>query len=81
MADMSFILCAGCFVFGFIVAYFIKSEISAQKLKAAQEEVDRLLGDAKRRSENLLKEARLEAKDRLFKMKGEFDAKTTEIKD
>ncbi len=80
MADMSFILCAGCFALGFIIAYFIKSEISAQKLNAAQDEVDRLLGDAKRRSENLLKEARLEAKDRLFKMKAEFDVKTAEIK-
>ena len=39
-----------------------------------------MIRDAKRKSETLLKEARLEAKDRLFKMKSEFDTETKETR-
>ena len=46
----------------------------------AQAEASQVLADAKRRSETLLKEADLEVKDRLFKMKSEFDAETKETR-
>jgi ribonuclease Y len=39
-----------------------------------------LIEDAKRRADTLLKEARLEAKDKLFKMKSEFDTETRETR-
>ena len=68
------------FVAGFAVAYWIKGKIVSQKVKAANEESIRIIEDAKRRSETLLKEAELEVKDRLFNMKNEFDAETKETK-
>jgi len=65
---------------GFGVAYWVKGQIQTQKVKAADEEAQRIVDDAKRRSETLLKEAMLEAKDKLFLMKSEFDAETRETR-
>lgn len=80
MEANSLILCLLGFVAGFFVAFWVKGKITSQKSKIAEEEGLRILDDAKRRSETLLKEAKLEAKDRLFKMKGQFDAETKETR-
>jgi ribonuclease Y len=73
------------FLVGFAIAFWVKGLIVSQKVKAAEKETSRMLEDAKRRSETLIKEAKLEVKDRLFKMKSEFDAETkdtrSELKD
>jgi ribonuclease Y len=66
------------FAVGFAIAYWVKGIIVAQKVKAAERETSRILKDAKRRSETLIKEAQLEVKDKLFKMKSDFDADTKE---
>jgi len=68
------------FVIGFAIAYWVKGIIVAQKVKAAERETSRILEDAKKRSETLIKEAQLEVKDKLFKMKSDFDADTKETK-
>lgn len=68
------------FVIGFAIAYWVKGIIVAQKVRAAERETSRILEDAKRRSETLIKEAQLEVKDKLFKMKSDFDADTKETK-
>lgn len=68
------------FVIGFAIAYWVKGIIVAQKVRAAERETLRILEDAKRRSETLIKEAQLEVKDKLFKMKSDFDADTKETK-
>ncbi|MFC1816330.1 Rnase Y domain-containing protein, partial [Thermodesulfobacteriota bacterium] len=65
---------------GFSVAYWVKGKIVSKKVKIAQAEASQVVADAKRRSETLLKEANLEVKDRLFKMKSEFDAETKETR-
>lgn len=65
-------------VIGFGAAYWVKEKIASDKISSAEEESVRLVEDAKRKSETLLKEAELEAKDLLFKMKSEFDAETRE---
>jgi ribonuclease Y len=64
----------------FILAYWIRGRIESQKVKAVETESRQLLEDAKRRSETILKEAELEVKDRLLKMKSEFDSDTKEIR-
>jgi ribonuclease Y len=68
------------FLIGFAIAYWVKGIIVAQKVRAAERETSRILEDAKRRSETLIKEAQLEVKDKLFKMKSDFDADTKETK-
>ena len=63
---------------GCVIAYWVKGRIVSQKLKSAELEASRLLEDANRRSQTLIKEAKLEVKDRLLNMKSEFDAETKE---
>ncbi len=74
-----FILVAGLAV-GFGLAFWAKGRFASQKIKAADEEALRILDNAKRQSENLVREAELEAKDRLFRMKSDFEAETKEIR-
>lgn len=80
MSEYMMIFTIAAFIVGFAIAYFIKGRLEAQKIKDASLEADRITSDAKRRAETLLKEANLEAKDRLFKMKSEFDSETKETK-
>ncbi|OPX41741.1 MAG: ribonuclease Y [Desulfobacteraceae bacterium 4484_190.3] len=68
------------FIIGFAIAYWVKEINLAQKVKTAERETSRILDDAKRRSETLIKEAQLEVKDKLFKMKSDFDADTKETR-
>jgi ribonuclease Y len=77
-----YIILIGTIAFGvgFAIAYWVKGKIVAQKVKAAERETSRILEDARRRSDTLLKEAQLEVKDKLFKMKSEFDADTKETR-
>ncbi len=80
MNEYSFIIGVIGIGLGFAVAYWMKGKLSSEKMRAAEEESHRIVDDAKRRSDTLLKEAKLEAKDKLFKMKSEFDAETRETR-
>lgn len=68
------------FAAGFAIAYWMKGKIISKKVKAAEKETSRILDDAKRKSMSLVKEAELEVKDKLLKMKAEFDADTKETR-
>jgi ribonuclease Y len=68
------------FVLGCGLAFWIKGRIQSQKLKEAEGEAGRIVEEARRNAESLLKEANVEAKDRLFVMKSEFDAETKETR-
>ncbi|MEZ4527757.1 MAG: ribonuclease Y [Desulfobacterales bacterium] len=65
---------------GFAFACWFKGKIASQKLESAETEARRIVENAARQSETLLKEAQLEAKDKLFKMKSDFDAETMETR-
>ena len=68
------------FIVGFAIAFWVKGLILSQKVKAAERETLRILEDAKLRSETLIKKAELDVKDRLFRMKSEFDAETKDTR-
>jgi ribonuclease Y len=80
MNSLGIMLAVICFGIGFAIAFWIKGMIVSQKVRAAEEDASRLLSDSKRKAETLLKEADLEVKDRLFKMKSDFDAETKETR-
>ncbi|MBW2642160.1 MAG: DUF3552 domain-containing protein, partial [Deltaproteobacteria bacterium] len=80
MNEYNLMIVVIAFVIGFVIAYLVKGIIVAQKVRAAERETSRILEDAKRRSDTLIKEAQLEVKDRLFKMKSDFDADTKETR-
>lgn len=65
---------------GFAIAYWVKGTHLSQRIKLTEDEAARILEDARRSSDTLLKEARLEAKDKLFKMKSEFDMETRDTR-
>jgi ribonuclease Y len=78
ITNLAIIIGIGCFVVGFGIAFWAKGRLSSQKLKAAEREASQIIGDSKRKGETLLKEAELEIKDRLLKMKSDFDSETKE---
>ena len=80
MNETTFLYILIAFGIGFGLAFLGKGRILAQKIKATEDEAAKIVEDAQRSAETLLKEANLEAKDRLFKMKSEFDAETKETK-
>ena len=80
MSELSILLGAVCFGIGFAIAFWVKGKIITQKVKAAEAEASRLLADSKRKADTFLREADLEVKDRLFKMKSDFDAETKETR-
>jgi ribonuclease Y len=80
MSSLAIILAIICFGVGFAIAFWIKGMIVSQKVRAAEAEASHLLEDSRRKSETLLREADLEVKDRLFKMKSDFDAETKETR-
>jgi ribonuclease Y len=68
------------FLIGFGIAYWVKGKVISRKVKAAEEEAKRIVADSERKAETVLKEADLEVKDRLFKMKSDFDSETKETR-
>jgi ribonuclease Y len=69
-----------CFGAGFIIAFWLKGRILSQRVKDTEREAARILEDSKRRSTTLIREADLEVKDKLFKMKSEFDSETKDTR-
>ncbi|MBW2604117.1 MAG: ribonuclease Y, partial [Deltaproteobacteria bacterium] len=80
MNEYNLLIGLSAFFVGFAIAFWVKGLIVSQKVKAAEKETSRILNDAKLRSETLIKEAKLDVKDRLFKMKSEFDAETKDTR-
>ncbi len=68
------------FAIGYAVAYWLKGKMTSQKIKAAENGAVRIIEAAKIKSEAVIKEAQIEAKDKLFKMKTEFDLETKETR-
>jgi ribonuclease Y len=65
-------------LFGFAIAYWVKGRVLSQKLQEAEKEATRIVAESKHKAESFLKEAEVERKDKLFKMKSEFDHETKE---
>ncbi|KPJ75187.1 MAG: ribonuclease [Deltaproteobacteria bacterium SG8_13] len=80
MNDIVMIIGLLCFGVGFGIAFWLKGRMLTEKTKTAEEEAAKILNEAARRSETLIKEADLEVKDKLFKMKTEFDAETKDTR-
>jgi len=68
------------FVVGFGLAFWFKMMVDRQKADAARTEADLIVQESRAKADTLIKEASLEAKDRLLKMKSEFDNETKETR-
>jgi len=69
-----------CFAAGGVIAYWVKGMLASQKIKAAESESTRIVEDALHQKDTLIKEAELEAKGILFRMKSDFDSETRETR-
>jgi ribonucrease Y len=65
---------------GWSAAIFIKGVLGTKKIKDAEDEAVQILKTAKDKADGLIKEAGVEAKDMLFKMKSEFEAEAKETR-
>ncbi len=79
----NYMIVAACIIacgIGSAVTFWVRSRIFAQKIKADEGEAARILEDARRRSETLVKEAELEAKDKIYKIQSEFESEVKEAR-
>jgi ribonuclease Y len=80
MSEFSFILIIITLLVGLGIIFWSKTNIVNQKIQQAKDSAGRIIDDARRDADALLKEASIEAKDRLLKLKSEFDAETKETR-
>jgi ribonucrease Y len=72
-------LALGLFV-GLGLSLLLRGIADRHKAQEAQSQAGQVLEEARQKADTLLKEASLEAKDRLLKMKNDFDAETKETR-
>lgn len=68
------------FAIGFLIAFWIRSRLTARKIAAAEQEATGIIDRAVKEAKTVLKEAKLFAKDELYQMKLEFEKDTKDNK-
>jgi ribonuclease Y len=66
------------FALGFLVAFWVRSRLTAAKIAAAEQEGRNIVEKAQKEGKTVLKEAKLHAKDQLYQMKLDFENETKE---
>jgi ribonuclease Y len=66
--------------FGCIAALLFKGALGGKKLKDAESEAEKIVQMAKSEADGLIKEAGIEAKDLLFRMKSDFESEAKETR-
>jgi len=80
MSEFSVILIIIALLVGLGIIFWGKTNIVNQKIQQVKDSAARIIDDARRDADTLLKEASIEAKDRLLILKSEFDAETKETR-
>ena len=65
---------------GAIAGYVLKQIFTAKKIKASESLAARIVEESKKEAETIKKEAIIQAKENLLKMKADFDRETKEVK-
>lgn len=73
-------LSIGVFAAGFVLAFWVRTILTAGKIRAAGDEARKITEEAKKQSDTIQKEAKLHAKDQLYQMKVDFENETKEIR-
>ncbi|NTU64395.1 MAG: DUF3552 domain-containing protein [Chloroflexi bacterium] len=68
---------AGAIV-GFALAFWLKGRIVSRKVEAAEKEATVIIEESRHKADTLVKEAEVQAKDTLFKLKSDFDDEVRE---
>lgn len=75
-----YIVAALAALVGSVVALLLKGVLGSKKTKNASQEAEKIVQAAKAQADGLIKEAGIEAKDLLFKMKSDFEAEAKETR-
>jgi ribonuclease Y len=65
---------------GYALALFTQGALGSKKLKEAEKDSEQIVTAAKDKADRLVKEANLEAKDLLLKMKSDFESEAKETR-
>jgi ribonuclease Y len=65
---------------GFVVAFWVKGRIVSQKEQAAEKEAAKIIEESRHKAETLIKEAEVQTKDTLFKLKSDFEYEAKETR-
>ncbi len=78
MTDYTLLAIAGVFgiLLGYLVSHRVNKRYQSNRIEEIESDASRIIADAKRQSETMVKEAKLEAQDRFLKMKGDFEEET-----
>lgn len=68
------------FAAGFLLSFWVRSRLTAGKIKAAEEESRKVVEKAQEEAKTVIKEARLQAKDDLYQMKLDFESEIKEMR-
>jgi ribonuclease Y len=68
------------FAAGGLLSFWVRSRLTAGKIRAAQQQADETIEKARKEAKTVLKEAELQAKDELYQMKLDFERETKEIR-
>ncbi|NVM57631.1 MAG: ribonuclease Y [Desulfobacterales bacterium] len=68
------------FAAGFLLAFWVRSRLTAGKIRAAEHEAHNIIEKAQKEAKTVLKEAKLHAKDQLYQMKLDFENETKELR-
>jgi ribonuclease Y len=68
------------FGMGFLLSFWVRSRLTAGKIRAAEEEARNVIEKAQKEGQTVLKEAKLQAKDELYQMKVDFENETREMR-
>ncbi|MBN1829475.1 MAG: ribonuclease Y [Deltaproteobacteria bacterium] len=75
---MAVIIAIGAAAGGAVGGYLIRRSLSAKQLDSSERLSERIIGEAKKEADNIKKEAMLQAKDYLLKVKADFESETRE---
>ncbi len=68
------------FAAGFALAFWIRTRLTAGKIRAAEDEARKITAGGKKESDTIRKEAKLHAKDQLYQMKVDFEKETKDVR-
>ncbi len=72
------VLCIIVFISAFLLAFWIWNKLNIGKIRSAKLEAERMLNEARKASQAMEREARLQAKDELYQMKTEVEKELKE---
>jgi ribonuclease Y len=70
----------GLIAIGLAIGYFLKVRLSQKRLESSENLALRIIDEAKKEAETIKKEALLQTKENLLKLKAEFEKETRDRK-